>query len=104
MRPGGRFVAVEPWRTPFLDFFHLISAQPTVRRLWPKLDAYQTMQDNEAETFARWISAPGAILGLLRERSPRRLRHRLGEASLRGASPRDPVTGPDRDGRAGRRP
>jgi SAM-dependent methyltransferase len=68
LRSGGRFVAVEPWRTPFLDFFHLISTQPTVRRLWPKLDAYQTMQDNEAETYEAWISAPAEILGLFRER------------------------------------
>jgi SAM-dependent methyltransferase len=66
LRPGGRFVVVEPWRTPFLDFFHFITRQPAARRLWPKLDAYQTMQDHEAETFERWISAPAMILELLR--------------------------------------
>ena len=66
LRPGGRFVAVEPWRTPFLDFFHFITRQPVARRLWPKLDAYQTMQEHEADTFDRWISAPTTILELLR--------------------------------------
>jgi SAM-dependent methyltransferase len=66
LRPGGRFVVVEPWRTPFLDFFHLITRQRVARRLWPKLDAYETMQEHEAATFNRWISAPAVILGLLR--------------------------------------
>jgi SAM-dependent methyltransferase len=67
LRPGGRFLIVEPWRTPFLDCFHFITQQPAARRLWPKLDAYQTMQDHEADTFERWISAPAMILDLLRE-------------------------------------
>lgn len=66
LRPGGRFLVVEPWRTPFLDFFHLLTRQRLVRRLWPKLDAYETMQEHEADTFNRWISAPDMVLGLLR--------------------------------------
>jgi SAM-dependent methyltransferase len=68
LRAGGRFVAVEPWRTPFLDVFHLITRQPVARRLSSKLDAYQTMLEHEAGTFERWVSAPATILGLLRER------------------------------------
>ena len=106
LRTGGRFVAVEPWRTPFLDFFHLISTQPTVRRLWPKLDAYQTMQDNEAETFARWILAPAEILGLFRARfATETCAIGWGKFHFVGRkAPGDPVTGPDRDGRGGRRP
>jgi SAM-dependent methyltransferase len=66
LRTGGRFVVVEPWRTPVLDLVHAITRQPAARRLWPKLDAYQTMQEHERETFERWISAPAEILALLR--------------------------------------
>jgi len=68
LRPGGRFLVVEPWRTPFLDFFHFLTRRRVIRRLWPKLDAYETMQEHEADTFEQWISAPAVILGLLRER------------------------------------
>jgi SAM-dependent methyltransferase len=65
LRVGGRLVAVEPWRTPFLDLVHLVSERPAAR-VSPKLDAYQTMQDLEAGTFNRWVSVPDMILGLLR--------------------------------------
>jgi SAM-dependent methyltransferase len=68
LRVGGRFAAVEPWRTPFLEVLHAVSRRPVARRLWPKLDAYQTMQDHEAVTFERWVSAPAMILALLRGR------------------------------------
>src|SRR5262249_43483585 len=65
LRVGGLFVAVEPWRTPFLDLLHFVSRRSVARRFCPKLDAYQTMQDHEAETFERWVSAPRMILGVL---------------------------------------
>ncbi len=68
LRWGGRFVAVEPWRTPFLDLLHLLTRQPMARRLFPKLDAYQTMKEHETETFDRWMSVPATILRLLQQR------------------------------------
>jgi ubiquinone/menaquinone biosynthesis C-methylase UbiE len=66
LRTGGRFVVIEPWRTPFLDLFHAITRQPAARRLSSKLDAYQTMLEQEGETFERWVSAPAEILAQLR--------------------------------------
>jgi SAM-dependent methyltransferase len=85
LRVGGRLVAVEPWRTPFLDLVHLVSERPAARRLCPKLDAYQTMQDLEARTFNRWVSVPDVILGLLRRHfTPEILSRRWGKLHFVG--------------------
>ena len=65
LRPAGRFVVVEPWLTPFLRFVHAVSANPIARRLWPKIDALQTMIEHERETYAQWLSQPESILRLL---------------------------------------
>jgi SAM-dependent methyltransferase len=63
--PGGRFVVVEPWRTPFLDFVHYVTSLRLSRRLWSKLDAFATMTERELSTYTRWLSLPDTILPLL---------------------------------------
>jgi len=68
LRPGGRFVVVEPWLTPFLSFVHAVCEVRLARRAWPKLDALATMNEIERPTYMAWLERPGAILALLRER------------------------------------
>ena len=64
LRPGGRFLAVEPWHTPFLGFVHFIAFTP-FRKAWKKLDALATMIEHEAETYFNWLSRPVEILDLI---------------------------------------
>jgi SAM-dependent methyltransferase len=66
LREGGRFVAVEPWTTPFLSFVHQLSASPFVRRLSSRLEALGTMIDLEGETYRKWLADGGPILEVLR--------------------------------------
>ena len=68
LRPGGRFVVVEPWLTPFLSFVHAVCEVRLARRAWPKLDALATMNEIERPTYMAWLERPGEILALLRER------------------------------------
>ena len=68
LRPGGLLVAVEPWRTPFLDIVHRVSDWPLVRRVFPKIDALATMIENERVTYEQWLGMPQAILDLLSRR------------------------------------
>jgi ubiquinone/menaquinone biosynthesis C-methylase UbiE len=62
LRPGGRFVVVEPWLTPFLHFVHAIARQPLARRLNRKIDALQTMIEHEIRTYRQWLSQPALVL------------------------------------------
>jgi len=66
LRPGGMFIAVEPWLTPFLRAVHVVAANPIARRLWSKIDALQVMNENEMETYAQWLNQPELVLGCLR--------------------------------------
>lgn len=66
LRPGGRFVVVEPWLTPFLRFIHAVSSVPTVRAMSRKMDAFAAMTENETETYFRWLGQPEAIRASLR--------------------------------------
>jgi SAM-dependent methyltransferase len=66
LRPGGLFVAVEPWPTPFLSWVHFLAARRIVRRLSVKIDALQTMIENERRTYEQWLGRPQEILGVLR--------------------------------------
>ncbi|MEM6798596.1 MAG: class I SAM-dependent methyltransferase [Planctomycetota bacterium] len=68
LKPGGRFLAVEPWNTPFLKFVHSVSAAPAARKAWGKLDAFQQLYEHEQETYDNWRSRPDEILSLLRGR------------------------------------
>lgn len=65
LRPGGRFVVVEPWLTPFLRIVHRATAMAALRRVFGKLDALAVMIDNERETYDAWLSQPGMIRSLL---------------------------------------
>lgn len=64
LRPTGRVMLVEPWRTSFLSFAHLVSDNPFMRRLSNKLDALATMTEHERPTYERWLSVPQMITGL----------------------------------------
>ena len=66
LRDGGRFVAVEPWRTPFLRLVHFLSERRLARRCSAKLDAFATMVEHERQTYEQWLSRPDIILSLLR--------------------------------------
>ncbi|MFH1303378.1 MAG: class I SAM-dependent methyltransferase [Planctomycetota bacterium] len=65
LRPGGHVVIVEPWRTPFLRFVHAVSEIKLFRKLWPKLDAFAIMTEQELTTYEQWLSRPEEILSLL---------------------------------------
>lgn len=67
LRPGGIFMVVEPWLTPFLRAVHVIAANPIARRLWSKIDALQVMNENEMETYSQWLSQPQLVLNCLRK-------------------------------------
>jgi SAM-dependent methyltransferase len=68
LRPGGRFAVVEPWRTPYLKAVHWLTSQPLARRLWGKLDAFETMYEEEKATYEAWLNHGPATLALLEER------------------------------------
>jgi SAM-dependent methyltransferase len=54
LKPGGLFVVIEPWLTPFLRMAHAVCQSPA-RRLWSRLDALATMIHYERDTYERWL-------------------------------------------------
>lgn len=66
LRPNGRVVFVEPWRTPFLTFVHLISEFPPIRKLSTKMDAFATMTEYEIRTYEQWLGQPELIKKIAR--------------------------------------
>jgi len=64
LRKDGRLVIVEPWKTPFLSFVHMVCQNPIARRLSNKLDALATMIQYERTTYEQWLSQPEPILAL----------------------------------------
>lgn len=72
LRPGGLFMAVEPWRTPFLDFAHWLCARRGARMLSSKIDALATMIEHERTTYEAWLGSAERILRALDERFTRR--------------------------------
>ncbi len=65
LRPDGRFVVVEPWQTPFLQFVHWVGGFRIARRAWDKLDALETMTELEWTTYDQWLRQPEAVLRCL---------------------------------------
>lgn len=61
LRDGGRLVAVEPWRTPFLSIVHRLTENAFVRRISPRFDALATMIELEGETYETWLDLAGTI-------------------------------------------
>jgi ubiquinone/menaquinone biosynthesis C-methylase UbiE len=83
--PDGTIVIVEPWRTPFLRLVHAISAMSMARRLSPKLDAFETMYEEERVTYDRWLNAPETYMRIIRRYvAPAMLRRRWGKLVLVG--------------------
>jgi SAM-dependent methyltransferase len=80
LKPGGFIVAIEPWRTFFLDLVHFTVESRVARRLLPRLDALGKMIDLEGEIYRRWLAAPGPILACLRSAfAPEICRAQLGK-------------------------
>lgn len=65
LRPGGHVIIVEPWLTPFLRFVLWVSKNKPLRKLWPKLDAFAVMTEQELTTYEQWLGQPEEILTLL---------------------------------------
>jgi ubiquinone/menaquinone biosynthesis C-methylase UbiE len=85
LRPGGRFVAVEPWLTPFLSLIHALSSSSFVRSCSKKMDAFAAMTDEERPTYENWLSRAGEILPMLQSRfQTERLYIRFGKIGFCG--------------------
>jgi ubiquinone/menaquinone biosynthesis C-methylase UbiE len=67
LKPEGRFVMVEPWRTPFLDFVHFMTKFNFFRKLYPPLDDLAIMTDRERTTYEAWLKLPREIEKILLE-------------------------------------
>ena len=72
LRPGGIFLAVEPWQTPFLDFVHWLCSQAIVRTAFLKIDALATMIALERSTYSAWLARPAEILAVFDRHFARR--------------------------------
>lgn len=80
LRPGGIFVAVEPWDTLFLRLVHRVCEIPLARRTLPKLEALATMIEHERATYEAWLRhGPVVLAELDRHFEPRRAHIRLGK-------------------------
>jgi len=66
LRTNGRVMFVEPWRTPFLTFVHLISELSLVRRISNKMDAFATMTEYEIRTYEQWLGQPELVKKIAR--------------------------------------
>jgi len=62
LKPDGRVIVIEPWRTPFLRLVHFVSEQPLARRMSNTLDAFATMTDEERPTYEAWLARAEPIL------------------------------------------
>jgi SAM-dependent methyltransferase len=67
LRPGGFFLAVEPWLTPFLRLVHAACRIHLVRRRSGRLDALATMIEHERVTYEQWLGHPQTILDILQK-------------------------------------
>ncbi len=65
LRPGGLFVAVEPWLTPFLRAVHFLAERRLVRAVSGKFDALATMIQHERRTYEQWLGQPQVIRDLM---------------------------------------
>ena len=80
LKRGGRFVVVEPWQTPFLQFVHFVGSYTWIRRLWQRMDALMTMTEHERDTYERWLSQPERIVAILTSAfEPIRMERRWGK-------------------------
>jgi SAM-dependent methyltransferase len=68
LRPGGTFLVVEPWQTPFLRLVHALCRQPLALRISPKLEALACMIVREQRTYDQWLKRPREIRAALGHR------------------------------------
>lgn len=64
LRDDGRFVAVEPWLTPFLVCVHWVCRRRVARCMVPKIAALATMIDHERDTYEQWLGQSQIIVRL----------------------------------------
>ena len=77
---GGRLLAIEPWRTPFLEMVHRVARNSLARRLSPRIEALGPMIELEGETYRQWLAAPARIRKVLTTAFfPEICRERLGK-------------------------
>ena len=65
--PGGQFIFVEPWHTPFLALVHFVLLFPIFTKNFKKLNALKVMIDCEKDTYFNWLDNKKIILSLLEE-------------------------------------
>ncbi len=68
LRPGGRFLVVEPWNTPFLRMVHAAAANPLLQKAFDKFEAFHQLYVHEQETYDRWRNHPELIIDMLEQR------------------------------------
>ena len=62
LKPGGRFVVVEPWMTLFLWFIHFVTLDfKAFNGLYSKFSAFHDMVRLEEETYIPWLANPAWI-------------------------------------------
>jgi SAM-dependent methyltransferase len=62
LKPGGVFIMVEPWLTPFLRFVHWCCRRKSLRMLSKKLNSLATMIEEEKDTYFKWLSEKSYII------------------------------------------
>lgn len=55
LRPGGKFLLVEPWPTPFLHALHGLRHSKALRGTWARYDAFAEMVEREEATYFAWL-------------------------------------------------
>ena len=89
VKPGGRIVVIEPWRTPFLTIVNALALVPLIRLMSRKMDAYAVMYEEERVTYDAWLAQPEAVLAMFRRHiTPTRLDFRWGKVMLVGTPAR----------------
>jgi len=87
LRPGGLFIVVEPWETPFLELVHRVGSRAVARRLSQRMDALMTMIEHERRTYEQWLSQPQGIIAILTSAfEPIRMEQRWGKLLFVGRS------------------
>lgn len=90
LKPGGRFLLVEPWSTPFLKFVHRLTSFSFVRKLYRRLEDLAIMIDRERVTYENWLSRAAEINCILTERfDPVMDKNRFGKKLFHGIKKSD---------------
>ena len=94
VKPGGRILVIEPWRTPFLRLVNALALAPPIRMMSRKMNAYAVMYEEERVTYDAWLAQPEAVLAMFRRHvTPTRLDFRWGKVMLVGTPASDRRSG-----------